>query len=157
MLLSFMFPSRSSQTPSSSPDSSSLCSSSPCLRSAVALAPQHFLHSIFLSKFLRIRTFGKHAHNSHRIRTFEIRHLKSFRIRSYEKTGGGAPPSLATNHSALATSLSPRSSSLRWLGRLPLLKLHRPHDSHTFFHHDHLVRLHIFQGVDRAAGPANFQ
>jgi len=33
------------------------------------------------------------AHNSRRIRTYRTRHLKSFRIRTYKKIGGGGKES----------------------------------------------------------------
>src|SRR5271169_2170900 len=40
---------------------------------------------------LRIRIYEKSADNSFRIRTSKTRHLKSFRIRICEKSGGGGP------------------------------------------------------------------
>src|SRR5580692_2781682 len=46
--------------------------------------------------------------------------------------------------------------SLRRFGRF-YLKFYRPHNSFAFFHHDQLVRLHILQGVNRAAWPADFE
>src|SRR5260370_11926796 len=45
-------------------------------------------------------------------------------------------------------------SSLRWLGILGWLELHRADDAFAFFHHDHLVRLDVLQGFHQASGPA---
>jgi hypothetical protein len=52
-----------------------------------------------------IRTCEKHAGKPCRIRTSKTQYLKSFRIRSYEKTGEGVPP--------LVISSVPRPYSLR--------------------------------------------
>src|SRR2546429_1976030 len=48
-------------------------------------------------------------------------------------------------------------SSLRWVGILGWLELHRADDALAFFYHDHLVRLDVLQGFHQAAGPAYLQ
>ncbi len=53
------------------------------------ILPQVTNHQSPITKSFTIRTSAKSAHNSRRIRTYKTQHLKSFRIRTYEKTGGG--------------------------------------------------------------------
>jgi hypothetical protein len=109
----------------------------PCFRHA-------FLYPRFFSTIpIRIRTYAKHAHKPRRIRTSKTQHLKSFRIRIYEKTGRGVPP--------LVTSLTPRPYSLRGTAASHSTQL-SPWDrdngpitnslvhclSHGGFHHEHI-------------------
>ena len=49
-------------------------------------------HSSFVTKSFIIHTYGNSARNSFTIRTSKMQELKSFRIRTYEKTQGGGPP-----------------------------------------------------------------
>jgi len=88
------FSSQSNQSPSPAPDFPSFRSSSPSRRSTVALAPRPFPRFVFFSKLFGIRTHEKRACKSRRIRTSKTRHLKSFRICSYKKKGGGGSPRL---------------------------------------------------------------
>ena len=48
-------------------------------------------------------------------------------------------------------------SSLRGLAGLLYVELHCAQDAFALFHHDHLVRLDVLQGLHEAAGPAYLQ
>src|SRR5579859_725534 len=45
----------------------------------------------------------------------------------------------------------------RRLGALRFLECHRSYNARAFFHHDHLIRLHVLQRINRAARPAYFE
>src|SRR6266436_2382138 len=45
----------------------------------------------------------------------------------------------------------------RRLGWLCAIELCGAHYSLAFFHHDHLIGLHVLQGIDRSARPANVE
>ena len=64
---------------------------SPLTASALFLPPVTGHQSQITNPFT-IRTYEKRARNSRRIRTSKTRHLKSFRMNTYEKTPGGAHP-----------------------------------------------------------------
>jgi hypothetical protein len=53
-------------------------------------------NSLFTNSF-RICSSAKHARKPFRMRSFKTRHLKSFRMCSYKKTGGGGPPPRASS------------------------------------------------------------
>jgi hypothetical protein len=52
------------------------------------LQPRPVRSPHFIAKSRRIRTYAKRARNPFTMNTSETQHLKSFRIRTYEKTGG---------------------------------------------------------------------
>ena len=53
------------------------------------LQPHPTLSPLFTTKSRKIRTYEKRSHNPFRMNTSKTLHLKSFRIRTYKKTGEG--------------------------------------------------------------------
>jgi hypothetical protein len=53
------------------------------------LQPRPALSLLFTAKSRRIRTYEKRTRNPFRMNTSKTLDLKSFRIRTYKKTGGG--------------------------------------------------------------------
>jgi hypothetical protein len=59
----------------------------------VGILPRASLSSNgFRANFFRINTYGKHARNPIGMNSSKTQHLKLFRMNTYKKTGGGAPP-----------------------------------------------------------------
>ena len=65
--------------------------------------PYSALSRSFAPNSFTIRTYAKHTRNPFRMRTSKTQHLKSFRIRTYEKKGEGA--SCQTDFSCLSPNL----------------------------------------------------
>ena len=63
---------------------------SPVTARVLSLPPVTSYQSRMTKSFI-IRTYAKHTRNPFRIRTSKTLDLKSFRIRTYEKKGGGIP------------------------------------------------------------------
>jgi hypothetical protein len=55
------------------------------------LEPRPTLSLLFTAKSRKIRTYENHAHKLFRMNTSKTLDLKSFRIRTYKKPGGGGP------------------------------------------------------------------
>jgi hypothetical protein len=83
-----------------------------------SVLPLLTIHDSRFTNSFRIRTSEKHARKPCRMRTSKTRGLKSFRIRSYKKTGEGVgcplpllrPPRARTSFRGTATSHSPNLS-----------------------------------------------
>jgi hypothetical protein len=81
----------------------------------------------FSPKSFTMRTYAKHTCNPFRMRTSKTQHLKSFRIRTYEKMGGGGGTDFSLVHTARLPELrkQPGAPSLASPSSAPALSAHR--------------------------------
>jgi hypothetical protein len=73
------------------------------LRVKAHLAPPPTFSPLLIAKSRRIRTYANPTYNPFTMNTSKTKDLKSFRIRTYKKTGEGAPPTGQELHRRAAT------------------------------------------------------
>jgi len=92
----------------------------------------------FSPKSFTMRTYAKHTCNPFRMRTSKTQHLKSFRIRTYEKMGGGVArtsvwctqpvyPSCANSQAHRPSRVPPRRPLSPLIASLPLYVITSSH------------------------------